>query len=254
MSKIGNSLMFLAAGLLLGIVSSVGFASAAKERVKIRSYSAKNAFLADKKRAREYYNALSSVYDVLNPHLYTSSMRKEIVDLLDGDERLRILDVGCGTGYTTRGVLQLRNACEVVGVDQNRRQLGRAAESLRVEKFRSSLCRADVENLPFRDGAFDGVVSVGAVEYFPSPERALKEMTRVVRYRGTVVVGGPESDWFKKFSLNRVFYVPAVKDLKCMFRRAGLERIKTLLTGVNTFFGTDGYVVVAAGTKPNGML
>jgi ubiquinone/menaquinone biosynthesis C-methylase UbiE len=75
------------------------------------------AFLADKKRALTYYNTLSSVYDVLNPHLYTFSMREEITKQLNGNEELRVLDVGCGTGYTTIGILQLHNLCEVVGVD-----------------------------------------------------------------------------------------------------------------------------------------
>jgi ubiquinone/menaquinone biosynthesis C-methylase UbiE len=248
--RVNNSLLFIGAGLLLGFVSLVAFAFVAKEKVKKRRPTGgAHAFLADKKRALAYYDALSPVYDLLNPYLYTLSMRGEIMKLVNGDQALRVLDVGCGTGYTTGGLLRLHSLCEVVGVDQNHKQLQKAAKNLRLEKARTSLSRGDAENLPFRDEAFDAVVSVGAVEYLPDPERALKEMARVVKHGGRVVVGGPEFDWFKKLFLHRVFYAPAAQDFKSIFYRAGLQTMKTVLTGVNTFFSTNKYVLVVAGTR-----
>jgi ubiquinone/menaquinone biosynthesis C-methylase UbiE len=166
--KVTDSFLFLFAGLLLGIVSLVALPLAAKEKMqKRRTTRNSRAFLADKKRALAYYNVLSSAYDVLNPYLYTSSMRSEVAKLVDREELLRVLDVGCGTGYTTAGILRLGSVCEVVGVDQNHKQLQRAARNLYIEKTKLSLSRGDVENLPFADEVFDAVVSVGAVEYFP---------------------------------------------------------------------------------------
>jgi len=248
--KVTDSLRFLCAGLLLGIVSLVALPLAAKEKVqKRRPTREARAFLADKKRALVYYNVLSSAYDVLNPYLYTSSMRGEVAKLADGDNPLRVLDVGCGTGYTTEGILRLGSVCEVVGVDQNHGQLQKAARNLSMKKRRVSLFRGDVENLPFMDGSFDAVVSVGAVEYFPDPERALKEMARVVKPQGRVVVGGPEFNWFKKVLLHKVFYTPTQRDFEGMFYRAGLKKVKLMLTGVTTFFGTDKYVLIVAGAK-----
>jgi ubiquinone/menaquinone biosynthesis C-methylase UbiE len=248
--KVADSLLFILAGLLLGIVSLVALPMAAKEKVQKRKQPREaRAFLADKKRALAYYNVLSSVYDVLNPYLYTSSMRGEVAKLVNGDEPLRVLDVGCGTGYTTAGILRLHYVCEAIGIDQNHKQLQKAARNLSSEKARMSLSRGDVMKLPFRDESFDAVVSVGAVEYFPDPERALTEMTRVVKHEGRVVVVGPEFEWFKKLLLHRVFYTPATRDFERMFYRAGLKKVKTTLTGVNTFFGTDKYVLIAAGTK-----
>ena len=248
--KVTGSLQFLFAGLLLGIVSFVALPLAAKEKIqKPRTTRNSRAFLADKKRALAYYNLLSSAYDVLNPYFYTSSMRGEVAKLVDREEPLRVLDVGCGTGYTTAGILRLGSVCEVVGVDQNRKQLQRAARNLNMEKTKLSLSRGDVENLPFADEVFDAVVSVGAIEYFPDSERALKEMTRVVKQGGKVVVGGPEFNWFKKVLLHKVFYAPAQKDFEGVFCRAGLKKVKMMLTGVATFFDTDQYVLIAAGTK-----
>jgi ubiquinone/menaquinone biosynthesis C-methylase UbiE len=248
--KITDSLLFICAGLLLGIVSLVALPLAAKEKgQKRRPTRESRAFLADKKRALAYYNVLSAVYDVLNPYLYTSSMRGEVAKLVDREEPLRVLDVGCGTGYTTAGILRLDNVCEVVGVDQNHKQLQKAARKLSMEKMRLSLSRGDAENLPFKDESFDAVVSVGAVEYFPDPEKALKEMNRVVKHQGRLVVAGPEFDWFKKLFLHRVFYTPATEEFKSMFRQVRLQNVKTMITGVDTLFGTNKYVLVVTGTK-----
>jgi SAM-dependent methyltransferase len=169
--------------------------------------------------------------------------------MISPHEPFRVLDAGCGTGYTTAGILRLGSICEVVGVDQNHKPLQKATRNLKNEKTRLIPSRGDVENLLFRDESFDAVVSVGAVEYFPDPERALTEMARVVKHGGRVVVGGPEFNWFKKVLLHKVFYAPTQSDFKELFHTAGLADLKLVLTGVPTFFGTDRYVLIAAGTK-----
>jgi len=231
------------------MVSLIAFMLANKEGIKKRQGDEQKPFLANKKRALAYYNVLSSVYDVLNPHLYTFLIREEIIKLLNSETGLRVLDVGCGTGYTTRGILQLLNPSEVVGVDQNYKQLMKATKNLCFEKTKISLTRGEVENLPFSGETFDAVVSVGAVEYFPDLDKALREITRVTKHGGKVVVGGPAFDWFKKVSLHRIFYTPEAQHFEKEFYRVGLESVTTKLMGVNTFFGTDHYVLVGVGTR-----
>jgi len=78
----------------------------------------------------------------------------------------------------------------------------------------------------------------------------LKELTRVTKPNGTIVVGGPEMSWFSKLGINRVLYTPSAQEMEKVFREANLVEIKTLLTGVKTFFGTGKYVIYAVGTKP----
>ena len=50
---------------------------------------------------------------------------------------------------------------------------------------------ADCRRLPFRDGSFDAVYSMGTIEHFFDPETALLEMHRVLRRGGRAVVGVP---------------------------------------------------------------
>ena len=251
-SKLANSLLFLWASLISALISTLAFISIlANEKSGTGKSKRKKttAFLADEQRALTFYNVFSALYDRVNPYLYTSQMRNQILELMNNNHRISILDAGCGTGYTTKGILERTDAEIVIGIDMNRKQLKKARAKLRAERKKLSLFRADVENLPFNDGVFDAVVSVGAVEYFPNPEAAFREMRRVVRSEGKIVIGGPVLDWFRRIYLDHVFYTPSKDELQTLFKQVGLRKVKSLLTGVDTFLGTKEYVVAIAGTK-----
>jgi ubiquinone/menaquinone biosynthesis C-methylase UbiE len=205
--------------------------------------------LADKHRALAFYAVLSAAYDCLNPGFYTAKMRAEVVAPVS-EGSVCVLDVGCGTGYTTAGLLQQKGVCEVVGLDMNPVQLRRAAKNLSVEKTRASLWRGDAENLPFDDATFDAVVSVGAIEYFPNPQKAVGEFARVSKSNAAVVVGGPENGWFRRFGLDKFFYTPSAAELEVFFSEAGLSQVRSRLIGLDSVFGTSKYVVVTSGVKP----
>jgi demethylmenaquinone methyltransferase/2-methoxy-6-polyprenyl-1,4-benzoquinol methylase len=251
-AKIAASFLFFMASLLTGFMSlmAFGFIWAKQKDAPPERAQKTLGFLADKQRALNFYRIFSAAYDILNPYLYTGTMRNEIVNQIKNGADLRVLDVGCGTGYTTSGVLSKRDVCEVVGLDMNPVQLSKGVKNLHLEKARLSISRGDAENLPFIDDSFDAIISVGAIEYFPDPERVLKELARVANPNGNVIVCGPESAWFSKFALDKVFYTPSVKEMDVIFRNAGLVHVKSVLTGVNTFFGTGRYVVFTVGTKP----
>ncbi|MGA2682098.1 MAG: methyltransferase domain-containing protein [Candidatus Bathyarchaeia archaeon] len=246
------SCLFFFASLLTGLVSVMALSFVwAKQRAEKQLEPQKTAgFLANEQRALNFYKIFSFAYDILNPYLYTDAMRSEIVNQIENGANQRVLDVGCGTGYTTSGVLKRKDVSEVVGLDMNPVQLKRAVKNLHSEKGRTLISRGDADNLPFIDSSFDAVISVGAVEYFQDPEKTVKELTRVARPGGTVIVGGPESRWFSKFALNRVFYTPSPEEMESIFGKADLVRVKSHLTGVKTFFGTNKYVVFAVGKKP----
>jgi SAM-dependent methyltransferase len=250
-SQLASSVLFILASLLTGLMSALAFASvyARSRKKRASSENLKAGFLADKQRALNFYKVFSAAYDTLNPHLYTDRMRSEIASQIGDGPSLRVLDVGCGTGYTTRGILKRANVAEAIGLDMTPVQLGRASKNLRSSRARVSLYRGDVENLPFRDQSFDAVVSVGAIEYFPNPQKALKEMARVAKPNGAVVVCGPEWAWFGKLGLDRVFYTPSEREVEGFFRGAGLVGVRSVLTGVDTFFWTGKYVSVVAGTR-----
>jgi len=180
--------------------------------------------LEDKRRARVFYKYLSRVYDRVNPFVWNEEMREEAIDWFDPASDDRVLDVGCGTGFATEGLLERTEA--VHGLDQSAHQLEKA-----YAKFGTRgpvrFYRGDAERLPFAEGAFDGVWSSGSIEYWPNPVAALREFRRVVEPGGPVLVVGPDAPnttlFGKLADAIMLFYDEEEADR--MFREAGFESI-----------------------------
>jgi ubiquinone/menaquinone biosynthesis C-methylase UbiE len=89
----------------------------------------------------------------------------------------RVLDVGCGTG---RNLPLFGAGVRAVGLDPELNAL----RSARKKAPRVPLVRGSVEALPFRDGAFDTVVSGLVFCSVPRPPQGLAEVKRVLRADG----------------------------------------------------------------------
>jgi SAM-dependent methyltransferase len=74
----------------------------------------------------------------------------------------------------------------VDAIDLTPQLLERARENARVAKVEIEFLEGDAEQIPFRDGEFDAVVSQFAHMFAPRPEVATREMLRVLRPGGTI--------------------------------------------------------------------
>ena len=108
--------------------------------------------LEDKARARVFYRYLSKVYDTVNPFIWNEEMRDRALEWLDLDPDDRVLDVGCGTGFATEGLLQ--HTDDVWGLDQSAHQLQKAYDKFG-KRGDVRFHRGDAERLPFADDSFD---------------------------------------------------------------------------------------------------
>ena len=96
-----------------------------------------------------------------------------------------VLDVGCGTGVFARKVArQLDNSGSITGIDLSESMLGVAREVCPGVDFR----QGSVTSLPFEDASFDVVASSFMLMFVPEPARAVREMRRVLRPGGRLVV------------------------------------------------------------------
>jgi len=186
--------------------------------------------LEDKSRARLFYKYLSKVYDQVNPFIWNERMRGEALELLDIDAGDRVLDVGCGTGFGTEGILQ--HTENVHGLDQSVHQMEKAwAKFGKHDTVR--FYRGDAERLPFKDDTFDVVWSSGSIEYWPNPVDALAECRRITEPGGQVLIVGPnypKTGVFQKLAdAIMLFYDEDEADR--MFRAAGFEAFEHVTMG-----------------------
>ena len=103
-----------------------------------------------------------------------------------------VLDVGCGTGLVGRALRARGYGGRLAGLDLSRESLDLARQA---EAY-DALEQADLQQpLPVADDSYDAVVCVGVMTYLPDVEAMWRELARVTRPDGLVVVTQREDLW-----------------------------------------------------------
>jgi SAM-dependent methyltransferase len=163
---------------------------------------------------------------------------------------LRWLDVGCGSGSFTELILQRGSPSAISAIDPSEDQIAfaRSKSSAQQVDYR----KGDAMSLPYDRGAFDVAIMALVIQYIPDPEKAMSEITRVVRKGGTVAAYvwpgraeghpyWPLTDAFCSIGAtdtnrpgNRMRTPEALVDL---FASSGLEGIETRMIDISLDFG-----------------
>lgn len=172
---------------------------------------------------------------------------KEFLNLSDN---LKILDLGCGSGFFTR-ILAEQCKMDITGVDIDKKLLEGARKIAKKERLDIKYEIGDIINIKFKDNLFDIVMCDIMLEIFKDITKPLKEMKRVCKAGGIVAAIEP------LYQANVVYY-PGIdnetRDLLLKYSRAdrafglglmlphyfqtiGLEDIEL----ISWFWGTIGY-------------
>ena len=102
----------------------------------------------------------------------------------------RVLDIACGTGLVSFEAARTVGAYgHVLGVDLSGQMVGSAERRAREMNLSNcSFARMDAESLDLPDASFDVVFCALGLMYMPDPEKALREMRRVVRPAGRIAL------------------------------------------------------------------
>ena len=115
--------------------------------------------------------------------------RNEVLRHLPNLGGTRLLDVAIGDG---RNMPLVPRDCQVYGVDISSVLLEKCQRDY--PEREACLIVGEAESLPFRDATFDNVFSMGAINHVNDPAKALREMARVVKPDGLVVVADEMPD------------------------------------------------------------
>jgi ubiquinone/menaquinone biosynthesis C-methylase UbiE len=147
-----------------------------------------------KNKTQKFYDRIADVHNLaMKINGYRTSAAKYFRSLkLDVDSNTKVLDAGCGTGLATLAFYEAGyRPKETHALDLSHKSLEVAKEQFEKDKIRAvrNVCpvQGNLLCLPFADGEFDLVLSVGALEYVPL-EKGLDELARVLKKDGVLVL------------------------------------------------------------------
>ncbi len=147
-----------------------------------------------KEAIKGIFDRASSTYDSVGPGFF-SYFGRRLVELSGIEENSKVLDVACGRGAALFAAKEAAGRdSEVVGIDLSGSMVNETSKEISRRSLNNTkaLCM-DAEYLDFPDEYFDRVLCGFCVFFFPEPERALKEIFRVMKQNGRIAL----STWGK---------------------------------------------------------
>jgi ubiquinone/menaquinone biosynthesis C-methylase UbiE len=103
----------------------------------------------------------------------------------------RLLDAGCGNGEMARELAAVLPGAEVTAVDFSADAIAEATRGHDGSQVKYEV--ADIYDLPYEDGTFDGVRTERVLQHLTEPDRAITELARVLRPGGRMCM--IDTDW-----------------------------------------------------------
>jgi len=186
---------------------------------------------------KEYYSLIRKVFDLLAPFydfvtLPFSKVRDKVVNFIDAKNGSKILDVATGTGK--QAFAFAKKGHEVIGIDLSEAMLKVARKKNKYGNVKFEV--ADATDLRFEDDSFDITCMSFALHDMPLiiREKALKEMVRVTKTKGMIVIidyALPKKNKMSRFLIYHFidlyegkYYSTFIKsDFEASLRKTGIE-------------------------------
>jgi len=136
---------------------------------------------------------------------YTTPAAAALVEFARAQRGDKVLDVGCGTGVVA--VTAARRGAQVKALDLSPVLIERARWNADTAGVAIEFTEGDAEALPYPDASFDIVLSQYGHMFAPRPELAAKELIRVCRAGGRIVM----ANWVPTGFIGQMFKATAAR-------------------------------------------
>ncbi len=137
---------------------------------------------------KDFFNQMASTWD---ERFYTGEMADRLSPLVSQFHLIpgtRILDVGAGTGGIIPYLLDAIGPAGSIWAVDFSEEMVKIGRSKFQKESRVIFELASVEDLPYKDGFFDQAVCFGAFPHFEDKGKALEEIHRVLKPKGSLII------------------------------------------------------------------
>ncbi len=137
-------------------------------------------------RSRSFFDAVGPEWDALRKVFDDDVLRARAISRLIEPDRT-VADIGTGTGILAIELARL--GLHVIAIDGSRRMLQAARAKIESEGLDNiELREGDANELPIANGEVDAALAHMVLQYVATPADAVREMARIVKHSGRVVV------------------------------------------------------------------
>lgn len=111
------------------------------------------------------------------------------MEKVNWEERKNILEIGCGGGVNIHRMLKQYPAAIIDGIDYSSTAVKSSKkENKKYLEKRCHILQADVMNLPMKEESYDAVVGIETIYFWPDLLGGLKEIYRVLKTGGQLLI------------------------------------------------------------------
>ena len=203
---------------------------------------------------REYFESVAHKWDEMRQRFFGEGVRKAAIAAADIKPSSVVADVGVGTGFLAEGALAA--GARVIGIDSSEGMLAEARKRFAGQRFEAQA--GEVDSLPLSTAEVDVVLANMVLHHAPDPPRAIREMTRVLKPGGRLVITDADThthEWLRTEQHDRWLGFERA-DIARWFADAGLVDVTVADTSElccpTSECGTKAEITIflARGTKP----
>ncbi|MEV0611055.1 methyltransferase domain-containing protein [Polymorphospora rubra] len=154
-----------------------------------------------------------------------TAWREAVTRHLDPRAGMRVLDLGAGTGMWSQAFTTWYDRIEVIAVEPS--------EAMRARSVHQPVVPGDVQRIPLDDGSADAAWLSTVIHHVPDLARAARELRRVLRPGGRVLIRSAFAGRHQAITLFRYFpeairvldTYPGVADVEAAFATAGFVTV-----------------------------